>query len=83
MKTNKQLDKELGIKHIGKPSDLPKTNEPKEADYKDPEYPYESEYTKLPPKRKKRTRVTKRSAKRRVEKPGLLKRVFTRLFGKS
>lgn len=49
-KRNKRLDEMLGIKHIAKPKDLPTHKDNGEGAYTDPDYPYESDYTKLPPK---------------------------------
>jgi len=48
----KELNEQLGIKHISRPSDLPKLNDIAEVSYNDPQYPYESSYVNLPPKKK-------------------------------
>ena len=89
MKNTKHLNKILGIKHISKPTDLPKLNDMAEVEYNDPQYPYESSYVKLPPKEKK---VSKKSLKKRVvqkrvvkpivqkpivQKKSLIKRIFS------
>ena len=53
MKPEKQLNKELGIRHIRKPRDLPKLSGQSFDTYRDQPYPYDSKYTKLPHKNKK------------------------------
>ena len=54
MKTNKQLNKELGIRHIWIPKDLEPLKDMDETPYYNPPYPYSNEWELDQPKKKKR-----------------------------